>query len=273
MNLFDLTPDEFMAYHFISSRDFKGQAYSRTSDLAVVLKCTDRTARRVVASLIEKGCIRRLARSLYEVVRFEESSVPFEDTSVRNGPYKSYKLEDMPSNTSDEVLQGAEDRPESIGGIDLKYYDDDSHLGAVGITLPRTQPAKKAASNTIKYHRAVPRSEWSMQHVGKEFRLRLSQLDRGMSESWKSPVIGAANESTRLVQALYKWQTEYGITPEEAATLLDEFFESPEAKKISNELPPYRLYLQYIKVNIDKLRARAVSSVVLEETGGQVIPW
>lgn len=265
MNLFDLTPDEFMAYHYIQTREFRGESYVRTSDLAPILKCTDRTARRVVASLILKGYIVRLARSLY-------SLVPFEDTSDRNGHSKASKLEELPSNTSNEVLQGAEIRPTSIGGIEVKYYDDDSNLGGVGLVEPKVPSVTKKTATT-KYHRTVPRSQWTMQHVGKEFRLRLAQLNRGQIDSWRSPVIGAANEATRLVQALYKWQSEYGITPEEAATLMDEFFESDDIQRMSNEFPPYRLYLQYVKVNIDKLRTRAVTSTVMTEIEEQVIPW
>lgn len=273
MNLFDLTPDEFMAYHYIKSREFRGQSYTRTSDLADILKCQERKARRIVASLIQKGCIRRAMRSLYEVVPFEDS-VDLKTVSTDLSAHsKASKLEDMPSKTSNEVLQGAEYRPESTGGIVVKYYDDDSQLGGIGQLEPKQvkKPAKTAKST--KYHRTIPRSEWTMQHVGKEFRLRLAQINRGSADSWRSPVIGVANESTRLVQALYKWQSEYGITPEEAAILLDEFFESDDVSRISNELPPYRLYMQYIKVNIDKLRARTVTSDVLEEIGGQVLPW
>lgn len=270
MDLFELTPDEFMAYHYIKSRVFHGQSYTRTSDLAEILKCQERKARRIVASLVEKGCIRRAMRSLYEVVPFEDSTNLKTVSTDLSAHSKAYKLEDMPSKTSNEVLQGAEYRPESTGGIEVKYYDDDSQLGGVGLVEPKQE--KKPAKNT-KYHRTIPRSEWNMQHVGKEFRLRLSQLNRGSVDSWRSPVIGVANESTRLVQALYKWQSDYGITPEEAATLLDEFFESDEVTRISNELPPYRLYMQYIKVNIDKLRSRTVTSDVLEEIGGQVLPW
>ena len=270
MNLFDLTRDEFMAYHYIQRNEYRGQSYTRTVDLAGVLKCSVSTAKRVVASLVRKGCVNRVQRSVYTIELLEPTVDLKRLTSDPNGPYIASKLEELPSNTSNEVLQGAEIRPE-IGGIEVKYYDDDSMIGGVGLIEPKTAPIQKKSATT-KYHSTVPRSEWSMQHVGKEFRLRLSQLNRGMLDV-RSPVIGAANESTRLVQALYKWQSEYGITPEEAATLMDEFFESDDIQRMSNEFPPYRLYLQYVKVNIDKLRTRAVTSTVMTEIEEQVIPW
>jgi hypothetical protein len=271
MNPYDLTPQEFMAYHYIKSREYLGQSYTRTSDLAEILKCTERSARRVVASLVEKGCIKRLVRSLYVCVPFGDIDDLKRDTSVLSAHSIASKLVETPPNTSDEVLVGAEPRPVQIEGISVKYYDDDSGLVAIG----RVEPAEteKPSKSNIKYHRTVPRDQWTMHHVGKEFRLRLAQITRMDQDTWRSPVIGAASESTRLVQALYKWQHDYGITPQEAATLLDEFFESDDVRRISNEFPPYRLYMQYIKVNIDKLRAKTVSSSHLEEVGGQVLPW
>jgi len=261
MNLFDLSPNEYMAYHYIQSRVVDSTSYTRTADLARVLNCSMATARRVVNSLIDLNLIKRVMRSVYSVEPLVISDERL--ALIPRVSSKANKLIDN-SNPSNEVLEGGKIHQESAGVLEVRYYDDSDDVAGIG----KFDPPQTKSSH--KYHRTRPRSEWSMTDVGREFKLRLAQHNAAnLTAAWKAPVIGVGVQAKELAAGLVGYKKRDGVTPQEAAQLLDEFFDSDYSKKIGNEVPAHKMFLHYIKVNIDNLRARTVTSSAEAEIEGQ----
>ena len=144
------------------------------------------------------------------------------------------------------------------------YEIEGDDLGGPGLIEDRP-PAKSRHRAKRRYkvpatHRDTPREDWTMDFVAKEFRLRLQKAKPLTLDNWRTAgVIGIGTGGNRMLLALKKWEFEYGITPQEAALLVDRFFDDPrQVSRIDNDIPAYRIFMEYLKRNIDGLRKRNV---------------
>lgn len=278
-----LTPEQFMAMSYVVARKWDGKHHVRTEDLAMVLGCGVRKAALVISSLIEAGLIIRIRRGVYEIKatkRAEEVHTDAEEVHGGALPWyvdKQTSTDYMAREVTDVTSLGG---VAPVKGIELitekravrNSYDDGDDLAGFGLTEPRQPKAKpKPKRAELQFHRSVPRSEWTMQHVAKEFRMRVSQL--GL-EAATGGIIGLGTNGNRLAMALSQWQSDYQIKPQDAATILDQFFaDSSQTSRISNDFPAYTIYLDYLKRNIDRTRGTEISDDYREKVKAQVLPW
>ena len=160
------------------------------------------------------------------------------------------------------------------------YEAEGDDLGGVGLTAPRKSLAERVKTSLKRKprvpvaHREIPREQWTMEFVAKEFRIRCKELDPVTVETWRTRVVISPTGGNEMTMALKAWQAQYGITPQEAATLLDDFFADPQqTDKIDSQTPAYKHFLQYLKTHIDRLRMDTVTDADMDRITSQVFPW
>jgi len=273
-----LTPEQFMAAAFILSREVNGQSYTRTLDLAVILQCSPATARRIVASLVDMGVLLRIIRGTYAIQNPNRVSEQRAPVSEQRAPV-SEKFTVSTSSTSKTYLalvspnglpKGA---PPLFKGIQIikkehplaGWIDDDADLHiSGGWDAPKAKPTKRSRSVPVA-HRLIPRELWDMAFVAKEFRLRISQAVSARDLA----LLGS--DGNKLLMTLKVWEVDYNLTPREAATLCDQFFDSKPF--LSNKVAPFRMYLEFMKRNIDQIRGKVLSEDFKTKVAEQVLPW
>lgn len=279
--LLRLDPQEFMAACYILTQTDHDLAVVKTSAIAQVVGVTDRQARRLVARLIEAGVLTRVQRGIYRVQHpgkgtgesAEKDTVVPERTgeSVSGSVYSHMAIDDMATKTPNGVLveRSAPVKGYKIlrGSIMPISYDDGDDLGGFGLTEPRRSASKRSPSKPPKFHREVPRSDWNMRYVAKEFRHQLQP------HAMRLRLIGGGGDD-KLVKALMTWQGQYGVSVEDAATLVDDFFADPsETGRLCNEVDAWRQFLIYAKRNVDRLRDAVVDEDYLASLDAQEVPF
>lgn len=278
-----LKPVDFKAACYVLTRSDHDLAVIPTKDIAAILDMTERQARRVIQSLIEAGLMTRVQRGVYRIHMPEErTSVSYEGTSGDHErtpvsvllPVSSHMTIDLVTKTPNGVLVGRSAPPKGYtttkGNTVADGYDADdvSDLGGVGHIRSADRPSKRRSRPaTPQFHRSVPRSEWDMNFVAKEFRHRLHPF------VVQRNLIGAGGGKS-LPAALRRWEAEYGLTPQEAATLCDDFFDDErQAARISNSVEAYRQWLQYIKENFDRVHIGDVEDADVARVASQEVPF
>lgn len=253
-----LDPQEFMTTCYVLTQADGDLARVPTKNIAAVLGCDERTARRVIGRLIEAGILTRIEKEIYRIC-LDESRTPMTEARTPMTEERSLVTEEryvyshmaskaMTVLTPIGVNTGgyAPAKGENRRSMPIEY-DTGDHLGGVGMTEPRVQPTRqKKDSKPPGMHREVPREQWNMRFVAKEFRHRLHLDCRD-----KNLYHGGGNDE--LVKVLKIWEGQHGLTPVIAASIVDDFFaDAREVSRISNETPAWRQFLEYLKRNVDR---------------------
>lgn len=244
-----------------------GRVTARTDDLANELGVSRTTAQRAVRDLITAGFMTRLVRGSYRIEALA-GTVSSDRSLVNTTEERSY-LDRTTSSTSSKTSKpdgsathsqapsapNARINPICRKGLDMaRYTDDGEDLAGFGLTeyrppKPANRPKAKAVPNL---HRAVPRDEWTMEFVVKEFRHRF-YLWKNSGQVRSQPI---GERLKPLMIGLRKWQAEYGVSVQEAADLCDRFWDDPDqTSRIGNAVPATNLFLHFVKMNIDSVRA------------------
>lgn len=246
-----LDPQAFMATCYVLTQADGDLARVPTKNIAAVLQCDDRTARRVVERLVEAGVLARIERGIYRICLDGERSLVTEERSLvteERYVYSHMASKAMTVLTPNGVNTGgyAPAKGENRRNMPIEY-DTGDHLGGIGMTEPRVQPQRQRKdAKPPGMHREVPREQWNMRFVAKEFRHRL-HLD------CRDKNLYHGGGSDELVKVLKIWEGQHGLTPVIAAALVDDFFaDSREVSRISNEVPAWRQFLEYLKRNVDR---------------------
>lgn len=271
-----LTPNEFMAATYILTQTQEGTARISPENVAKVLGCSYPTAVRVVSSLVEKGVFSRPKRGILEVhtVKDERSPVIVADevtiTSDRSRVSHVVDMVDMRhvslvepdgSTNSGGTPQSAVQK--TMGKIMPISYDDGDDLGGFGLTEPRTQQKTRTQrKRELKFHRLVPREDWQMAHVVREFRMRLVHA---------RPDILGGTDGHRMQAALSTWKSDHGLTPQDAATAVDMFFDTPALVADLKENPAaYKYFLRFLQTQYRAIQASEVTDDWLDSLDKQL---
>lgn len=160
------------------------------------------------------------------------------------------------------------------------YEAEGDDLSGVGMVTPRKSLTERVKTSLKRKprvptaHREVDRSQWTMEFVAKEFRIRCKELDPLTVETWRTRVVISPTGGNEMTMALKAWQAQYGITPQEAATCLDQFFaDTKNTDRIDSQTPAYKHYLHYLKTHVDRLRMNTVTDADMDRVTSQVFPW
>ena len=277
----ELSPAETVALLHLRRRTIGEEIHARTSDLTKVLGYGPSRVKQIVASLIGKGMLQRVARGIY---RFGETLVSALG-GHSSGPdwyvYKPIAHDSSSEDASHPLLGAAPEMSESSGRTPMYDYEaEGDDLGGVGMVTPRKSLAERVKTSLKRKprvptaHREVPRKDWTMEFVAKEFRIRCKEIDPVTIETWRTRVVISPTGGNEMTMALKAWQAQYGITPLEALTLLDQFFADPkQTDKIDSQTPAYKHYLHYLKTHVDQLRMNTMTDDRMDRIKSQVLPW
>lgn len=246
--------------------DAKGCITARTVDIAEEVGISRPTAQRAIAELITAGFMTRLVRGRYQLSMSELCQSVSEERSLVSEPEyvrttsNSQEVKEVPNGTS-----GAE----APKGITLRTYDDGDDIGGVGRIESKSPPVpRKRATPVPSNHRSVPRSEWTMDFVYKEFTHRLWLWQRTTGKTLPG------DQDKPLKSVLRKWALDYGLTPQEAAELCDRFFDDPKQTVLFGKgWIVYRQFLYYVKVNLMDVRGTVITEDFRDSLYQQEVPW
>lgn len=250
---YDLNPSEFMAacYMLASARD--GVVRMHADEVAQVLKCSRASAYRVLSGLVDKGLFARPTSGVFLVnsvspVRQEVPPVSQSVSPVRQNRYVyvadyGYRSSGL---ATDLLRKSVGVQAPVKGDIELRYdyeSEGDDLFGIGAIDRPTPKPKRNRRAE-IKYHRTVPREDWDMTHVAKEFRHRLATM---------RPDLSMDSDTPRLLEVLRVWQGQNGVTPQEMAATVDNFWnDADRARTMRAEPAPWRQFLQFAKVKTNR---------------------
>jgi hypothetical protein len=263
-----------IAVIMVDSATAQGRAYARTVDIVDELGISRPTAQRAIAELITAGFMSRVVRGVYQICVSEEVSPVSEERSpvsvsryVRTTNSHKQETKEIPNGISGADAPKAPN--ENPKGITVVTYDDGDDLGGVGMVEPKPEPEPRKRRRSVpSLHRNVPREQWTMDFVYKEFNHRLFLWSRKTGKDLPG------DQEKPLKAALRTWALDYGLTPQEAATLCDRFFDSTmETAKFGKGQPVYRQFLYYVKVNLTGLRGTVISDEFVESLYEQDVPW
>lgn len=239
MDLWDygLTPQEFMAAHYLQS--VAGRASGR--EIAERLEVSRRTGERVLSSLSEKGIISRVGNGRYALLWLTQKASPM--TQIAS-PVTVSNLVSSNTTTSRTQVGMSNDIPTSAARapegdhIEKRFpVADDLEPGRLK-PKPEKSTRKTPFKMPDKYHRLTqPREEWGVPHVVKEFHIRYQH---------------AFPESIYVVEGkslsvMLNWsKSAHGITVPQMLTALDQFF-THHAHKVGDDESPTRAFLGYFK--------------------------
>jgi hypothetical protein len=257
----------------------------RSAEVAEYFGMSLRATQRVISTLVEAGILTVIVRGTYQVLARDESNVArvAPDMARNSSVYlpTTQTTSHAPTDSKESVVGGAA----PVKGIEVikettvaRWQDDGDDIGGVGFIGERPQPKSKAVKQKPqKFRNLVPREQWTMDDVVADFRQRVSQAYLPTTASWHDlpNLRGNHTGGNSLMFALKVWAKE-GLTPQDCATLLDQFFaDSRETAKISNDFPAYKLFLSYIQRNIDTLRGKqaSLSTAYIEHLQEQEVSW
>jgi len=234
---FDLTPQEYMAAHFLERTG--GRVSGR--EVAERLGVSPATGRRILASLAEKGLIQRLGNARYALLWVSEKRPPVSELrspmSVSNLVSSSTTtkavLVDVPSGTSTSAA-----RPSEGTYIEKRLrMADDLEPGRLKPPAPK-KPKRTLFKMPDKYHRFTqPREEWGIPHLVKEFGIR---YQHAFPESIY--VVEGKSLSSTLAMA----QRDHGLSINQLLTAIEQFFEH-HTDRVPDNASPTRYFLAYLK--------------------------
>jgi hypothetical protein len=239
---FDLTPQEYMAAHFLERH--AGRVSGR--EVAERLGLSEKTGRRILSSLARKGLIQRISRGRYALLWMTVEPAP---VTVERSPMTVSKvlssstttkpvLVDVPSGTSTRAA-----RPFEGIHIEKRFpVADDIEPGRLKPPSPE-KPKRSLFKKPDKYHRVTqPRESWGVSHVVKEFEIRSLQT---------FPNSVYVPEGRLLSATLSMAKRDYGISVEQMLTAIDQFF-THRAKNVPQDTSPSRHFLAYLKTYIEQ---------------------
>lgn len=267
----DLPPTEYKTADVLLRAANGGNPRLRTVEIAEMVGITIRHAQRVLVALIKRGLALCTTRGVYQTAMTPTAT----STSPNWYVYKPNDQEALATEAASQPLVGAApEMSESRGRPPMRAYDDGDDLAGVGLTEPKAAKTSRPKRRVPAGHRDIPRERWTMEYVAKEFRKQCSDLNPITIATWRERTIISPTGGNEMAMVLKAWQAQYGITPQEAAAILDEFFADPrETDQIDSSVPAYKRYLQYLKTHVDDLRKRDVTGHLVDLVDSQVIAW
>jgi hypothetical protein len=125
-------------------------------------------------------------------------------------------------------------------------FDDGDDLTGFGLLEER--PGKKVRRRqgreerryALKYHRTIPREEWDMGHVVKEFKHRMAMA--------RSDILGGGTDHLALTKTLHLWSVDHDLTLMDIIAAIDLFFTDPVRVAALSERPmPYKVFLSFLQ--------------------------
>lgn len=264
--------------------DDHGRITARSADLAEEMDMGLRTVQIAVRELIDSGFMSRVRRGSYQIDL--SALAPRQETAqqtahevhagaqeVQLAASKRYVRTTTSTSDNDETANAVSSErgraPGTPKGITMIAYDDGEGLGGLG-RVDGHSSAKDARRNAKvpDLHREVPRDQWTMSFVVKEFKHRLWQWQRSSGKS----LVGDHTKS--LAPALNRLAKTSTLTVQEAAALCDMFFDDQrETARLGKGVLAYVQFLQYVKVNVDQIRGTVVTDEYRESVMSQELPW
>ena len=265
-----LTPQEFMAACVLLTYENDGVIRVRIEDVAALMSVSRATAHRSIQGIVEKGILIRCGNGVYALpaahqgisqVRQEIPPVRQEISQVRQ---KGYVYKDDKT-TSDHrsirepngslISRGTPEKGMKLIVPIFYETDDGDHLAGVGRPenhLHRKRPTRAERRETLKYHRLTPREQWSIAHVVKEFRHRMTSV--------RPDLLGGGTDGANMTIVLQKWSKDHGLAIMDMATAVDRFFEDADQIASLTETPPaYRRFLSFLQQNYREITRSQVS--------------
>lgn len=244
----DLPPMEFKAACFMLTHDDHGVVRMETQMVADVLKVAPSTARKVIANLVEIGLFTRPSRGVFLTTERSVESVSTDERSVASDlryvqvadiATMSYGSKEEPDGSS---FSGGSAPVKGMKGVQIMPidYDEGDDLGGIGFIGERpakTKPSRR--KRDLKYHRLTPRDKWDMAYVVKEFRHRMT-LER-------PDILGVGVDSRSFLVVLNTWGRDHDLSPQDAATAVDLFFDSDIVQTLKETPAPYKVFLQFLQ--------------------------
>jgi hypothetical protein len=255
-----LTPSEFMAASYL--KEVSGRC--GPSELADVMSVSVATAKRTIQSLVDKGLIERLSRGRYAILWMspEGSSVSLEGSPVSLSPEfcdvymttstSQHDCIEVPNGTS---IQG--------GGPPLEVYEvkgfpvaDDLPPGKLSLT-PDPEPRRRGGTHksAMRGWREDPREDWTIEHVAREFVMRVHEHNR--DRKWSALPMYPNGKALR--HALRDAHREQGTTVEEMLAAMDLFFQKPPRARDSDSL------VGHFATAVSDYRASLIGDDLLQE--------
>ena len=249
-----LTSQEFHAAAYMLGHARFGRIDMPTSNIAEVLQCSEVTARRVLVKLVEIGLFIRPSRGVFFVEKVQPKRSPVIVSTDKRSPVIENKyvyVDDIVTITTSKLVEP--NGSTNLGGCaplmgKMKVrimpieYDDGEHLGGVG--KPDTPTAKEnrraKRKRDLTFHRLVPRDQWDTAFVVKEFRHRMAIS--------RPDILGGGVNGHTMLTVLRTWERDNGLSVQDMATAVDQFFDSSGMVPTLSEKPhAYRVFLSYLQ--------------------------
>lgn len=236
MDLWELTPQEFMAAHYLEK--VGGRASGR--EIAERLEVSRRTGERVLSALSDKGLISRTGNARYALLWLTQKASPM--TQIAS-PVSQTNLVSSSTTSSNQVGM-SNDIPTSAARAPEGDHIEKRFPMADDLEPGRLKPVKAKSARATpfkmpdKYHRLTqPREEWGVPHVVKEFNIRYLH-------AFPNSIYAVEGKS---LSVMLNWsQSTYKITVPQMLTALDQFF-THHAHKVGEDESPTRAFLGYFK--------------------------
>lgn len=243
-----LTPAETLALQFVMRE--RGRVAG--IDVGEELGMSERSGRRILNSLVRKGVLVRSRRGRYQAV--ERTEVTTKRPEMAGTTYA------VSSNAVSEYVllvdpNGSTTKGAAPPGIGMAVPGKISDGGGNGWDEfdPDDRPKRKKARN-LQNHRLVPREEWTMAHVVREFALRAHHAyPERISPSDNRTLLPALNEKTK----------DRDVTPQQVADAVDAFFDSDEYK-IPPKVSPNAAFLRFLNVYLAGRTTEVTGDLVQE---------
>lgn len=229
MELLDmgLSPTQFMTAAALE------RAHGRMgpSELAEIIGASLATAKRTLRALVDKGLITRTNRGRYDLnwMTLEGSSVTLEGSPVT----LSRSVEKTVSTSRQSFLvepngstsQHAEPPREGYVVRGFPMADDiiPGKISSTSDDPPAPKRKRSTRQSAMRGWREDPVEDWTIEHIAREFRMRLQQANR--STDWTDLPMYFDGKSLRNALALAV--EEHGATVDDMRRALDDFFRQP----------------------------------------------
>jgi len=261
-----LNPEQFMAASIVIARQTAGTSSLRINDVAEVMGCSRSSAHRALKSLIELGLVKKVSNGVYifhsvkmrphraepEIPRAGKV-FPIGGKNIPRVGKTGYVYQDDKTTSRQGSLEETNVSSNS-GGAPLKgkrssmNFDFDDGDDLTGFGLLEERPGKEVRRRQgreerrydLKYHRTVPREEWDMGHVVKEFKHRMAMA--------RSDILGGGTDHLALTKTLHLWSVDHDLTLMDIISAIDLFFADPVRVTALSERPmPYKVFLSFLQ--------------------------
>ena len=128
-------------------------------------------------------------------------------------------------------------------------YDDGEGLFGVGMTEPKKERARAKRKKDLNFHRLVPRDQWDVTFVVKEFR-HMMYLKR-------PDILGIGVDSKSMATALNIWRRDHDLQIADIITAMDLFFEGDTPSMLRETPKPYTVFLRFLQDQYRSILAAA----------------